>query len=79
MLNGETRLLVLETISKLESKVAARSELDLLWSDTKGVIMHEMNKLPNLPQLSTKEGKNKKNSKLLVGLIQQKCGLRLKG
>ena len=62
MLSEETAVKVTATISRLENIVATRKEFDLLWSDTRDIIINEIDKLPNLPQSSI----NKYNNKVKV-------------
>ena len=59
MMNEETREKVVEAIAKLEHKVDTKMEIDKSWAEVKGIILEEMNKLPDLPS-STLKKENKK-------------------
>ena len=49
-MSQETLELVLQTISKLQNIVDTKGEIDLLWSEVKGIFLSEMSKLPDIPR-----------------------------
>ena len=59
MMNEDTVQRVLETIDRLEAHVTSKKELDILWADTKNIIVDEIKKLPN-KQLSNDSKQNRK-------------------
>ena len=62
MMNAETVSLITETIAKLETEVASKKELDLLWAETKQIILKEIEKLPDIC-ISNNNKQNKKFKK----------------
>ena len=64
MMNQETFHLVQQTIGKLEEKANNKHELDLLWSETKQIILSELDKLPTITS-----GHHKQNKKFSKGRL----------
>ena len=58
-MSQETLELVLSTISRLQTAVDTKEEIDLLWAEVKNVFISEMSNLPDIPKSNFKKENRK--------------------
>ena len=62
MMKDEIMELVLEAVTRLKNKVKTKTEIDRQWAEVKGILLKEMNRLPDIPS-STMKKQNRKFKK----------------
>ena len=61
MMGDDIRDMIFQTIEKIESSVTSSNEVNLVWAEIKGIILKEMEKLPEIPKSSNKKQSKKIN------------------
>ena len=56
-MSEETRLLVVDTIARLENQIENQGEINRLWKEIKQLFLNEMEKLPDIPTSNSKKMK----------------------
>ena len=58
-MSEETRLLVVDTIARLENQIENQGEINRLWKEIKQLFLNEMEKLPDIPTSNSKKNEEK--------------------